>query len=1237
MERAVEKPDYNAFSEAKWVDTFEEFLSLNRKYLERISLVPYNNSTSLVVDYEDILKFSAADIAMRLILQPIILDYFNAAFQKRLEVVDPVYAERVRGQLTVRIAGIEDLISLRKVSNSHLQQLIAVKAIVVKASAVNPFVRVAVYLCSNKHANLELQDKSWFIQRFEGPCTGGNGNCQAQKFRLSKKMSQFADYQILTIQELPEDLPPGQLPQRFEVVLTGDMCNSARPGDRINLTAIVEAEAAEAEPRTQNFRFKLVCNYIELLSKKPDDSRLSSEDIDHITSIAKLPGAWHRLVISIAPAIFGNELYKEGVLLTLVGAPRRILEDGTAMRGDINCLFVGDAGLAKSELLKCAAKIAPRGLFTTGKGSSGCGLTASVLKDKNGLMTLEAGAVVLADQGLAVIDEFGRMKEEDVDALHEAMEQNTVSVAKAGITATLNARTSILAAENPRFGKYDPFKTLLENVNLPIPLLSVGPTEQILIRSNGEIKSRAIGAFVDQFYSRDDQGFPVFVGGNLETVCMDENYNLIWKPLKYVFRHTPEGKHYKVTFKGRDLILSGGHSVYTVSDGRIVARPTQELQVGDFVVISKKLPPNGQSLLSEIELLPYLSLDDLFLHGVPGNVFARLGDSVPYHHRIKSRLPASRHNELSKEEISLTTISKQGSGFYIPNRIPVDADLMRLLGYFVAEGSLIFLPTEGVYVVDFSLNSETTKDANILSDICKISERLFHVKPCLTRSKRAKCIKVGIRSRVVAEFLRNCFGLKSGAREKRIPDIVFNASDECRAQFLTAYYDGDAGVTSSRELASQLLQLHAQDGNIGSIFYTKPNTTKMKDGHEIHGNGSWFVPLPKHTGINNNMQTHFPLDELQKALAPLLAFYNANTKQVRKVVTPKYWERLLHVQQTRLSKLRYFQQKNPATAKELAAQFEIKCGTGDTLFVKQMVDRGLLFRITNSGKGRHYSYNLTRNGESVLETVDIVDKVLVGDLAFAKIENIKELGSSDLPNFVYDLSIPGAENFVADTAICHNTRFDLIFIITDTPNRADDKALTAHISSLYQKGKFTQAPPIDSDLLKKYIAYARQTDPRLTDESIKPLVDYYLEMRATSDPDSMAVTPRWFTGLIRLATARARALLHKEVLLEDSDNAVRIMRKMLQVAATDPTTKKIDVGLLSGNPTHGDKQIMTGALDLIKSMRKDSPDGVRDEDFKAAMLAKNIVTSTTDAQKFFERMYRAGLIYENRQHFFLPI
>jgi replicative DNA helicase Mcm len=307
--------------------------------------------------------------------------------------------------------------------------------------------------------------------------------CPYTNLAIVAEESRFIDFQIVRLQELPEDLPPGQLPHYVNVSMKQDLVDYARPGDRIILTGIVRIEQERVSGVKQSesalYRLRMDGNNIEFIggrgikgSRRTEREEISPDEQKIIRTLSKNPDIYDRLIASFAPHIRGHELFKEAILLLIVGSTQRALSDGSKVRGDINVFLVGDPGTAKSEMLKFCARIAPRGLYTSGRGSTAAGLTAAVVRDASGIFMLEAGAVVLGDQGLVCIDEFDKMRPEDRSALHEVMEQQSASIAKGGIVATLNARTSILAAANPMFGKYDPFKNLTENVNLPIPLLT---------------------------------------------------------------------------------------------------------------------------------------------------------------------------------------------------------------------------------------------------------------------------------------------------------------------------------------------------------------------------------------------------------------------------------------------------------------------------------------------------------------------------------------------------------------------------------------------------------------------------------------------------------------------------------------------------------------------------------------------------------------------------------------------
>jgi replicative DNA helicase Mcm len=458
----------------KMSELFEEFLRTYEakgeedKYRNRLAQMAATGEKSVVVDYEDIIQFNT-DLGQNLLSQPdeSLREFKTAAFEV-LSTENAAYASQIRNSLNVRIRGITDKVSLRKVDTSHLDKMIAVSGMVVRSSELRPLLVDAAFVCSNGHLTRVKQDGVTIKRPLK--CD----TCEeTRNFELDEKKSQFIDSQILRVQELPEELPPGQLPRFFDVDIVADIVNTARPGDRIVLTGIVRAEQdiALGQANRRVFRSKIDGNLIEVAGKDPGQIQISKEDEFLIRSVAANPDAYQRLIRSIAPAILGHDAVKEAILLLLVGGPQTILPDGTKLRGDINVFVVGDPGVAKSEMLKFAAQVSPRGMFASGKGSTAAGLSAAVIREKNTFM-LEAGVVVLADQGIAAIDEFDKMKEEDRSALHEQMEQQTVTIAKGGIYATLNARTSILAAANPIFGKYDPYKNLTDNITLPIPLLT---------------------------------------------------------------------------------------------------------------------------------------------------------------------------------------------------------------------------------------------------------------------------------------------------------------------------------------------------------------------------------------------------------------------------------------------------------------------------------------------------------------------------------------------------------------------------------------------------------------------------------------------------------------------------------------------------------------------------------------------------------------------------------------------
>jgi replicative DNA helicase Mcm len=435
------------------------------------------NALSLVVDYIDFDSFNP-DLAKHLTNKPDeMLEAFNEAALAILREIHHDYEKEVHDKIKVRIGNYTVQKGLRDINADLIDRLVSVSGMVVRSSEVKPLAKKVSYRCANCGALSQSEMKGLVLKK-PTKCSA----CGEKDLEMDPENSIFIDFQLVRLQELPEDLPAGQLPHYVEVTVMGDLVDQCRPGDRIMLTGIIRIEQEQLSPtiKTSLFRLRMEGNNIEYLGGRAGskDTRtveriaISTEDEKQIRAIASKPDAYEKLVASFAPHVYGHEVLKESILLLIVGSFSKKLQDGSNRRGDINVLLVGDPGTAKSEMLKFGAKIAPRGLYTSGRGSTAAGLTAAVIRDKSGIMMLEAGAVVLGDQGLVCIDEFDKIKPEDRSALHEVMEQQTCSVAKGGIVATLNARTSILAAANPMYGKYDPYKNITENVNLPVPLLT---------------------------------------------------------------------------------------------------------------------------------------------------------------------------------------------------------------------------------------------------------------------------------------------------------------------------------------------------------------------------------------------------------------------------------------------------------------------------------------------------------------------------------------------------------------------------------------------------------------------------------------------------------------------------------------------------------------------------------------------------------------------------------------------
>lgn len=372
--------------------------------------------------------------------------------------------------LTVRFYNIQNKQLIHDIHSNQQGKLVEINGKVIKTTTVFQQVNKAIYQCQQCGSMSEqtIRHDEKVKNRIQFTCAACNHN-RWHELRVDE--SEFTDMQLLTVQENRDDTLDGHKPSEIQCILTGDMIQTVKSGDAIILNGLVELRNESGKNMFQEY---IIVENIQPEKEDFEQITLTPADKKAILEASKDKDVISKLKSSIAPSIYGCDEIKEAVLLQLFGSDR-INAYGSLKRGDIHILLVGDAGLGKSQILKFVSELAPRGIYTSGKSSSGAGLTATATKDVNGVWTLEAGAMVLADKGFLCIDELDKMSETDRASIHEALEQQTISVSKAGLNTTLDTRCSVLAAANPKFGSFDERNkklTLAQQINLSDPIQS---------------------------------------------------------------------------------------------------------------------------------------------------------------------------------------------------------------------------------------------------------------------------------------------------------------------------------------------------------------------------------------------------------------------------------------------------------------------------------------------------------------------------------------------------------------------------------------------------------------------------------------------------------------------------------------------------------------------------------------------------------------------------------------------
>lgn len=450
--------------QSPFVSKFQAFLeSQYQKQIERTAL-EWPQKRSVFVDFKELEHFDF-ELADELLENP---DVLLEAADMAVQNIHVSTLETRNFKPHIRFFNLpkDKTPLLRNIGSDHLGKFVAVEGIVRQLTDVLPKLKTAAWQC-RRCANVYKREQESDRLNMPPMC-----ECKHRDFELMPQESTFVDSQKIQIQEPLELLKGSEQATILDVMVGDDLVNKVMPGDRTRIAGIVRLRS----PKEKNLVFGrfLEAVHIEETAKEFDEVEISPEEKKQIITLSKNPKIYELLTKSIAPNIYGHDTVKEAIALQLFGGVKKALPNGTSIRGNVHVLLVGDPGVAKSAILQAVNQIAPKSIYVGGKTTTGVGLSASAVKDDfgEGGWTLKAGALVLANGGLAMVDEFDKMETEDRSAMHEAMEQGMISVAKAGIVTRFKTDTTILAAANPKFARFDPYRNFLEQIDLPPTLIS---------------------------------------------------------------------------------------------------------------------------------------------------------------------------------------------------------------------------------------------------------------------------------------------------------------------------------------------------------------------------------------------------------------------------------------------------------------------------------------------------------------------------------------------------------------------------------------------------------------------------------------------------------------------------------------------------------------------------------------------------------------------------------------------
>lgn len=1191
------------------IKIFREFIE--RNYHPQLLEAVRKGQRFLILDFSELIKFNT-EITNEILETPEELLKSAELAVKEFDLPEKV------SKFTVRFKNLPDSekIKISEIRSKHLNKFVWIEGIVRQKTDVRPHVTAAKFECPScgNILNILQLDK-----KYKEPSKCGCG----RKGKFKEISKELIDGQGIVLEESPDDLDGGSQAKRINIFLKDDLVSPlsekrTSPGSKVRLAGWVTEVPINLRTGGQSVKYDLIieANYIEPVHDDLMQLNISEEEMEEIRKIAKNPNVLEFLSRSIAPSIYGHDKVKEALVLQLAGGCRKVRPDGATTRGDIHILLIGDPGSGKSQLLKRIATVAPKAFFTSGKGATAAGLTASVVKDEFlGGWSLEAGTLVLANRGFAIIDEMDKMSKDDRSALHEALEQQ-----------------------------------------------SYHPETEIML-SNGSVHK--IGRLVDSLMERNAE--KVIPGKNCEILdceleLLTTNFTKIY-PVKSsrVSRHIAPSKFMEIEFQnGRKIMVTPEHPLF-IYDSNLKEVPANKIKIGELCPAPRVLPTIERKMgLEKAPISKYQKevcfpdeMDEPF--GRLMGYFVTEGHSYhqPLNHYAEIGISNTNFTIINDakalmETLFKTNVNQNIASFYRRKKATRDLITVRccsepLYRFFKINLKELLEKATFKRIPNLIRASSNTVKTALLQSAFKgdgfiDSERFGYSTSSYELAKDYQDLLLGLE---IYSYITS--SKQSGNMTAPAHKVVVSGAESMK-HFMNEIVEED---DSRLERLKQLAERSNCKNNDWDVFPLEIGKHLKNILAELRLDDGYF-----YNTIKNENNIH------RKTLQYYLEKINAKLAECEKVIS----------ESNNPQKIR---RKCNLQIKELSQKLKVCAGTIYNLEKKKnseliILIKGKAERKINKLKSEADKLNCLIHSDLRFLKVKSVKEIENKNLKWVydiTVEPTKNFVSEGL---ILHNSVSISKANIQATLRCETTvlaaanpkfgrfdpydlianqidlpptlinRFDLIFPFKDMPNREKDQETATFILNLHKDSK-ASISEISTVIIRKYFAYLRQNMvPKMTDPAIEELKDYYITMRNSGSGEegikSIPITARQLEALVRLSEASAKVRLSKTVTKKDAQKAIELINYCLEQIAKDKDTGKIDIDRISSRITATQRSSIGAIKEIIGILEEQSGTKIIPvENILSAAKEKNI--SEDDSSEILEKLRRSGDIFEPRKGF----